>query len=192
MKIWSSIRRKVSGQVLAEACIGLSLMTFTWIMISYSLYMANYSIRTEMAARYAAWYQANDNGTAVTPAQLDQYFFFQSGLSSLTNINPPALIGNVIEGNMPTNAASYSNGDGSQPFMVSVGFGVTTPQTTSPFPFNLFSAGVQVPLMPSNSLSVYQVYSICQWDDDCDVWTNASQAFSGLWNTIESSVSSFM
>lgn len=192
MKILSSIRRKISGQVLAEACIGLCLMTFTWILISYSMYLGTYSIRTEMAARYAAWFQANNGGTAATSAQLDQYFFFQPNLSTVTGLTP-ALIGDVIEGNMPTNASTYSDGDGSKPFKVQVTFGpTTTPTTSSPFPFNLLSSGGAVPLMPTNSLSVYSVNSACQWDDDSDLWTNASQAAEGVWNSLEQTVSSFM
>jgi hypothetical protein len=191
MKLFKPINRKILGQVLAEACIGLSLMVFAWIIISYSLFMANNSIRTEMAARYAAWYQANNSGNNNSPAtgdQLDQYFFFQSGLSAVPQPEPqPALIGNVIEGNMPTNASSYS---GNAPYRVEVTFGVTTPSSTSPFPFNLLS--VQVPLMPNGTLPIYSVNSYCQWDDDSDLWTNASQAFSGVWETITQNISSFL
>ncbi len=68
MKLLSSRHHVASAQILAEAAIGLSLMTFAWILIAYSLYLANYKIRTEMAARYAAWYQANNGGTAATRA----------------------------------------------------------------------------------------------------------------------------
>jgi hypothetical protein len=189
MKLLSSRRHRASAQVLAEACIGLSLMTFAWILIAYSLYLANYRIRTEMAARYAAWYQAN-SGTAATPAQLDQYFFYQSGLSSVQNVSP-ALIGQVIEGNMPTNAATYSTGS-SQPVKAEVTFGVSSLDNTSnPFPFNLLNSNVRVPLMPSSTLSTFQVNSACQWDDDADCWTNASSAFSGLWNTLTGDLGSF-
>lgn len=190
MKLLSNRRHQASAQVLAEACIGLSLMVFAWILISYSLYLANYRIRTEMAARYAAWYQAN-GGDQVTGAQLDQYFFFQSGLSSSSDVSP-ALIGQVLEGNMPTNAASYTNVNGSMPFKVQVTFGPSSlDATNNPFPFNLLNSSVRVPLMPSSTLSTFQVNSACQWDDDGDCWTNASSAFSGMWNTLIANLGSF-
>jgi hypothetical protein len=191
MKLLSSRRHIASAQILAEAAIGLSLMTFAWILIAYSLYLANYKIRTEMAARYAAWYQANNGGTAATGAQLDQYFFYQSGLSGVTNLSP-ILIGQVIEGEMPTNAGNYSSGDGSEPFRSQVSFGVSSlDNTANPFPFNLLNSNVKVPLMPSSTLSTFSVNSTCQWDDDSDCWTNASQAVSGVWNTLLNDLGSF-
>lgn len=191
MNLLSSRRHQASAQVLAEACIGLSLMVFAWILISYSLYLANYRIRTEMAARYAAWYQANDGGTAATPAQLDQYFFFQSGLSSVSNVSP-AYIGDVLEGNMPTSSATYTNVNGSMPIKAEVSFGPSSlDNANNPFPFNLLNSSVRVPLMPSSTLSTFQVNSACQWDDDGDCWTNASSAFSGMWNTLIANLGSF-
>jgi len=55
-----------TGQMMPEACIGLALMAFVWVVSAYSLFMANNSIRTEMAARYAAWYQGASGGSAVS------------------------------------------------------------------------------------------------------------------------------
>jgi hypothetical protein len=190
MKLLSSRRHVASAQILAEAAIGLSLMTFAWILIAYSLYLANYKIRTAMAARYAAWYQANNGGTAATPAQLDQYFFYQSGLSSVSNLDA-ILIGEVIEGDLPTNSADVS-GDDSQPFRSQVSFGVTSlDNSANPFPFNLLNSNVKVPLMPSSTLSTFSVNSFCQWDDDSDCWTNAEQAASGAWNALMKDLGSF-
>jgi hypothetical protein len=186
MKLLKALNRRRLGQVLAEACIGLSLMVFAWIIITYSLYMANNAIRTEMAARYAAWYQANTGGTAATGEQLDQYFFYQSGLSSVSQLTP-VLMGQAFEGDAPTNASSYSGND--NPVNVQVSYGVSAPASSSPFPFNLLS--VHVPLMPTSTLPVYSVNSSCQWDYDSDLWTNASQALNGVWNTLKDDLGSF-
>lgn len=194
MKIFSSPTRKCSAQILAEACIGLSLMVFAWILITYSLFLANNQIRTEMAARYAAWYTGNNNGTEPTATQIDQYFFFQSGLSSITP-QPAAQIGDVIEGNMPTGTTTYGGSDGSSangPFKVEVSFGVSSlSSSTNPFPFSIVSSRVHVPLMPTNTISVCSVNSSCQWDGDSDAWTDASSAISGVWDSLKSAVSSF-
>jgi hypothetical protein len=195
MKLLSELNRRRLGQVLAEACIGLSLMVFAWIIITYSLYMANNSIRTEMAARYAAWYQANnpanqENGVNMpaTGEQLDQYFFYQSGLSSVQQLTPPILIAQLFQSDvMPTNTQTYSGND--NPVYVQVTYGVTTPTSSSPFPFSLLS--VQVPLMPNSTLGVYSVNSSCQWDYDSDLWTNASQALNGVWDTLKNNLGSF-
>lgn len=186
MKLLNASNRKKLGQVLAEACIGLSLMIFAWIIITYSLYMGNNAIRTEMAARYAAWYQANNGGTAATGPQLDQYFFYQPGLSTVSNLEP-VLMGQAFEGDEPTNAADYSGED--NPVRVAVAFGVPAPTSSSPFPFNLLS--VHVPLMPDSTLPIYSVQSSCQWDYDSDLWTNASSAISGVWNTLKNNLGSF-
>jgi len=190
MKLTPSRRQKKTAQVLAEACIGLSLMTFTWILIAYSLYLANYQIRTEMAARYAAWYTGNNNGTAPTAAQLDQYFFPQSGLSKVTSVQP-VLLPDVITSSMPgttayTNDSSSANG----PFRENVAFGPSTLDSTSnPFPFNLLNPNIKIPFMPDFSNFGYSVNSSCQWDGDSDTWNTFSSAMSGMWNTLSSNLS---
>ncbi|HEY1789984.1 MAG TPA: hypothetical protein VGJ73_17695 [Verrucomicrobiae bacterium] len=186
MKLLKVINRRILGQVLAEACIGLSLMVFAWIIITYSLFMANNAIRTEMAARYAAWYQANNGGTPATGPQLDQYFFYQSGLSHVNQLTP-VLMGDAFEGTQPTNASDYAGED--NPVNVQVTFGVPAPTSSSPYPFNLLS--VHVPLMPNSTLPVYSVQSSCQWDYDSDLWTNASSALSGVWDTLKNDLGSF-
>jgi hypothetical protein len=193
MKILPSVSRKNAAQILAEACIGLSLMVFAWILITYSLYLANNQLRTEMAARYAAWYTGNNNGTPPTTAQIDQYFFFQSGLSGLSTPNA-AGIGDVITGTMPSGTATYGGSDGSSgngPFKIEITFGVASlDTTTNPFPFSIVSTGVSVPFMPTNTLSVFSVNSSCQWDGDSDTWTSASSALAGVWNSLTSAAGS--
>lgn len=189
MKLLPTRRQREFAQILAEAAIGLSLMTFAWILIAYSLYLANYQIRTEMAARYAAWYTGNNNGTLPTAAQLDQYFFQQDGLSSVT-MQPAILLPDVITSSTPS-GDSYTNDStsGNGPYRVQVTFGVTSPDSSSPFPFNLMTSGIKVPMMPDLALSTTSVNSTCQWDGDSDTWNTFSSALSGIWNTISSNLS---
>ena len=175
---------------MAEAAIGLSLMTFAWILIAYSLYLANYKIRTEMAARYAAWYTGNNNGTLPTTDQLDKYFFMQPGLSSVS-MQQAILLPDVITSTTPS-GDSYTNDStsGNGPYRVQVTFGVTSlDDANNPFPFNLLNSSVKVPMMPSTTLSAMSVNSTCQWDGDSDTWNTFSSALSGIWNTIQSNLS---
>ena len=177
--------------MMAEACIGLALMALAWILISYSLFLANNDIRTEMAARYAAWHQgASGDGTAVTASQVDQYFFFQSGLSTVSSV-PPALIGDVITGNMSADSSNYSpdssGGDG--PFKVKVTFGISDPNSSSnPFPFDLLKT--HVPFMPDSMMATYSVSSTCQWDGTGETWRSPGKALEGIWNTLKDTVTS--
>jgi hypothetical protein len=181
MKMFPSLRQRDSGQIMVEACIGLALMAFAWIIITYSLYLADNQIRTEMAARYAAWYAGNNNGTHPTAANIDQYFFFQSGLSTVSKLTP-ALIPDALAGQNPTNAVN-DNSDGNGPFKVQITFGVTDPNNSSnPFPFDLLAT--HVPLMTNSMMAVYSVNSSCQWDGDSDTWNTWSAAAKGIWATI--------
>jgi hypothetical protein len=175
---------------MAEACIGLSLMTFAWILIAYSLYLANYKIRTEMAARYAAWYEGNNDGTLPSAAQLDQFFFMQPGLSSVSNL-PPILLPDVITSSSPSGDSFTSdNTGGNGPYRVRVTFGVTSlDDANNPFPFNLLNSSVKVPMMPSTALSAMSVNSVCQWDGDSDTWNTFKSAAEGIWNTISATLS---
>src|SRR5882762_3573264 len=168
---------RCSGQIMVEACIGLALMTFVWIMLTYSLFLANNQLRTEMAARYAAWYQgANGAGTPATATLLDQHFFFQTGISTVANL-PPMQIADVLTGSSPANASTYSS-DGSGdngPFRVKVTFGVKDPNSAgNPFPFDLLKT--EVPLMTNSMMSVYSVSSSCQWDGVAETWTTPGKA----------------
>ncbi|HTR43690.1 MAG TPA: hypothetical protein VMH87_18920 [Pseudomonadales bacterium] len=188
MKILYTQRRRETAQILVEACIGLSLMVFTWILLSYSLYMANNKIRTEMAARYAAWYTGNNNGTMPAASQIDQYFFFQSNLSTVTNETPDNMstfISQLSGGLIPSEFTSFLNlSDGTSangPFRVQVTYGVTDPSSSgNPFPFSILQT--HVPFMTNSMMSIYSVNSTCQWDGDSDTWNTASQAW-GLLTT---------
>lgn len=182
---------------MVEACIGLSLMVFIWILLSYSLYMANNQIRTEMAARYAAWYTGNNNGTLPSTSQIDQDFFFQSGLSSVTNSTPDTMstfVSQLSGGLIPSEFISFldlSDGTAANgPFKVQVSFGVTDPSSSAnPFPFSILQT--HVPFMTNSMMSIYSVNSTCQWDGDSDTWNTASQAWGIITNFLESMFNSF-
>jgi len=187
MKLLVASHRRCSGQILAESCIGLALMVFAWIIITFSLFMANNQIRTEMASRYAAWYQGNNNGTLPSASDIDKYFFFQSGLSTVTNLTP-ALIPDALAGLNTTNAVNDSS-DGNGPFKVRVSFGPTDPNNSAnPSPFNMLTT--HVPFMTNSMMSIYSVNSTCQWDGDSDTWNSWSAAAKGIWNTISANAGS--
>jgi hypothetical protein len=195
MKILYSRRQNCSGQVMAEACIGLALMTFVWIIVTYSLFMANNQIRTVMAARYAAWYQgANNSGTIATASQMDQYFFYQSGLSTVTKENPKTA-GDIISAIIPiglpksvTQIFDLNDGtDANGPFKVSVSFGVQNANSTT-FPFSMLKT--HVPFMPDSTMTVLSVKSSAQWDGIADTWNTAGQALGVIWNALKNLVTS--
>jgi len=194
MKFTRAPNRSCSGQFMAEACIGLALMTFVWIILTYSLFMANNDIRTEMAARYAAWYQgANGSGTIATASQMDQYFFFQSGLSAV-KAGTPETVSSFFPPFIPkglTKLFDLSDGTAANgPFKVSVSFGVSSVSSSSAFPFNLLST--HVPFMPdSNMTNALSVSSSCQWDGVADTWTSADTVLKVIWNMLKNLVSSF-
>jgi hypothetical protein len=166
MKTFHSRSRDCSGQFLAEACIGLALMTFTWIIMTYSLFMANNQIRTAMAARYAAWYQGANNGTQATKGQIDQYFFFQalSTVTPQTAVQPPLISQIPVISSLLTSDGTAANG----PFKVGVSFGV--PDTSSTvFPFSMLKT--HVPFMPNSEITnILSVNSSAQWDGIADTW----------------------
>jgi hypothetical protein len=178
MKIKPSKPRCTKGAILAEACIGLALMALVWIFLSYSFFMQNNDVRTAMAARYAAWYQgANGNGTLATAGQMDQFFFFQPGLSTVTNLSPNTPVSALFK-SIPgiTSDGNPQNG----PFMVKVSFGVSSITPSSTFPFNLMST--HLPMMPDSGITnVLTVSSTAQWDGVGDPWTqNTAQAWEML------------
>ena len=70
-------RRTLAGQILAEAAIGLALMAFTWILVSYVNYMCNNRIRTNMTARYSAWLSGN-GADPTANGSVAQYFFMNN------------------------------------------------------------------------------------------------------------------
>jgi hypothetical protein len=195
MKLLVASYRRCAGEIMAEAAIGLSLMAFVWMILVYSLYLADNQIRTEMAARYAAWYQGNNignnNNAPPNASDIDKYFFFQSGLSVVKTT--PGFDMVAALGKEPPGSFATTNGISSPigPFLVQVTFGVSSlDNNTNPFPFNLLNPSVQVPFMPTNLVSVCSVSSTCQWDGDSDNWSNWGDAAKGVWNMLSSNVKS--
>ena len=185
MKLLVAPNRKRSGQIMAEACIGLALMVFTWLIVTYSLYMANNHIRTEMAARYAAWYAGNNNGTAPTPANIDQYFFFQSGLSVVHNWQAEGIADALTGATPPANSYTSDGSGNNGPWRMAVEFGLVDPNMSPiPYPFNMVRS---VPFMGDPGFSIGD-RDACQWDGDSDTWSDWSDAAKGVWNALSSNV----
>jgi hypothetical protein len=197
MRISYAKNRLEAAQILVEACIGLALIVFTWILLTYSLYMANNQIRTEMASRYAAWYTGNSGGNLPSTAQIDQYFFYQTNLSTVstqTCDDMSTFVSQLTGSFIPSQFLSFLNlSDGTAangPFRVQVSFGVTDPNnSTNPFPFSVLQT--KVPFMTNSMMSVFSVNSTCQWDGDSDTWNTASQAWGLITNFLESFFGSF-
>lgn len=184
----SSLRQRAtcSGQVIAESCIGVAIMTFTWILLVYSTYMGTNYIRTAMAARHAAWMKGAQN-TEVSTAQLDQWFFYDSGLTKV-EYGKGLGVGDLFSG---TTGDRKTYGDaGNGPFLARVTFGVADTNSLTKFPFVLLKTSV--PIMPAPLLDKgLSVKSWCQWDEVSNPWTSWGEALKGIWNAITSAVSSF-
>jgi len=173
------------GQVLAEACIGLSLVTFAWIVITYSLFMANNHIRTEMAARHAAWFKGT-TGNDMTAAQLDQMFFYQSNVAKVVYTQGEG-IGSLV--GLDSKGVSFLDNDGF-PTKTTVTFGPSDAAHATQFPFNLLNT--QVPLMPNSMLTnALSVSASSQWDRVGDTWTTPGAALDAVFNSLKGIVSKF-
>jgi len=168
-----------SGQIMAESCIGLALMSFAWIILLYSLFLADNHIRTAMAARHAAWYKGAGGGD-MTAAQLDEYFFYQPGVSAVEYKQGDGIEALVLSGNSP----SFS-GDAGWPTRATVTFGVTNVNdSANPFPFDLLTT--KVPFMPDSAMTnVLSVNSVCQWDQTSETWRSPGKALSGVFDTLK-------
>lgn len=182
----SPVRRDpCSGQVLAESCIGLALMVLVWILVVFTTYMGTNQIRTAMACRHAAWLKGSEGGTAST-AQLDQWFFYDTGLSKVEYLNGLG-VGDLF-GTVSGDRKTYS--DAGQAVMARVTYGVANTNSLNKFPFVLLKS--QVPLMPRPMMDqALSVNTSCQWDEVGNTWTTWAEALKGIWNAIVSTVSSF-
>ena len=74
-----------SGQAMIEACLGIALLTFVFVLVGVSTFMSNNRIRTAMAARHAAWMHGADlydnsaqNREYLNNVNIDNWFFFPS------------------------------------------------------------------------------------------------------------------
>ena len=179
-------RKACSGQIIAESCIGISLMTLTWILLVFGTYMGTNYIRTAMAARHAAWYKGAKNSELST-AQLDQWFFFDSGLTKV-EYGKGLGIGDLFSGTTG-DRATYGNA-GNGPFLARVTFGVADTNSLNKFPFDLLKGSL--PFVPDPLLDKgLSVKSWCQWDEVSNCWTSWADALSGIWNSLTSAVGSF-
>lgn len=146
-----------SGQIMAEACIGLSLMVLLWLLVTFTTYMANNRIRSAMAARDAAWLQSNGESLSTIPSR-----FYMNDDVSLATANAGTKISLDTRG-VPTGPWSGSGWLNSVSFGMSAG-GVSG---TTRYPFVLLN--MHVPFMPPTSLNGFlSVTSSCAWPADCD------------------------
>ena len=164
-------RQNLAGQIMAEAAIGLALLVFVWILVSYTNYMGINRIRTNMAARHSAW--LSGHGADPTANGLITSNFFLGNDANLVTVAPPVtnslnLFGISIDPNFLVGASPevYSN---------TVTFGVANVNSSSPFPFNLLM--VNVPFMPTDLLDSFKSFTMvsshCAWP--ADVWNICSE-----------------
>jgi hypothetical protein len=171
-----------AGQVITEAAIGMSLMTFAWILMTYSNYMGINATRTCMAARHAAWFKGA-SGNDISASQIDQGFFYQTGLTKVEN-NQPVKVADLFTGggNDPKNIGGAGHG----PFMVTVSFGVDDVSTATQFPFDLLKT--KVPFMPDFPNTISKVKTSCQWEEIGDTWTTFADAIRGIFDSLKSMI----
>lgn len=158
-------KRSSAGQILGEAVIGLSLIVFTWIVVTYVNYMCNNRIRTNMAARFSAWLA----GSGVTPAANGSVpsSFFLSNDTNLVTVsstkNNLSLLGISLPSIIVPDPYIYSN---------SVTFGTNNITSSSPFPFDTLV--VSVPFMPTGNIltNFTTVTGHCAWPDISDTYNS--------------------
>jgi hypothetical protein len=174
-----------SGQMLPEAAIGLSLVVFVFLLSSYSLFISLNYTRTAMAARHAAWFHGQSGGN-MTPAQADQWFFYQSGLSKVEYS-----AGIPISGLVSLSGDKKTYGEaGSGPVLAKVTFGPKDAASATKYPFTLMKT--HVPFMPDSMLEGgLSVKNSCQWDEIRDTWTSPGKALQGVFNMLKSQVTKF-
>jgi hypothetical protein len=175
-----------SGQILAEAAIGLAILAFGWILLTYALYMANSYLRTEMAARYAAWYQANNgSGTAIPSGTLGPLFFGTAGcLVDQGNAQVSSYQPSASENLFSLSDGLATNG----PFKAAVSFGATDSTSAGTYPYVLLKNKVpfMIGFQDKTSPLLTVVQSSCQWDGDRDVWSSPGAVLSAVWGELTS------
>lgn len=167
--------------MLPEVAIGAALMIFSWIIITYSLFLGTNHIRTAMAARHAAWLKG-ETGQNATAAQIESQFFYDTGLVKVENVTPVSLAGLFSDPKGDTGKFK-DRGDG--PYKVKVTFGITAAEvnSTTKFPFDLMKT--KLPFMPDTLMDkALSVESSCQWERTGDTWTDWSSAIKGLFNEV--------
>ena len=146
-----------SGQVLAEACIGLSMLVLLWLLLSFSSYMANSRIRTAMAARDAVWLQANGENTDTVPGAF--YYGKDVNLAAVApaqEISLSSPISFLWSGKAWSNSVSFGMSPGALP-------------GTTHYPFVLLNA--RIPILPADIMDhvmdhFLSVNTGCAWPAD--------------------------
>ena len=154
--------RTLSGQILAEACIGMALLVFVWMLVSFIAYMANNRIRTAMAVRDAAWLQSKGISTESVPGA-----FFYGDDIHLVHVTPQQ---ETLSLPIP-DLTFYSTHD-NDACNATVKFGMTASdlKNTAQFPFTLMNT--HVPFMPDSLVDNFlSVTSNCAWPDEVDTDT---------------------
>ena len=162
---------------MAEACIGLALLSFVWILISYTSFMTTNRIRTAMAARHAAWRVAKEgvNPQSISKEINDDFFFnsFATVEKGNAPINHAGSIGVPILA-VPLIPLHGIITDSSAPNRTRVKFGINLADLNSPsvsYPFSLMNT--HVPFMTNSLLAgLLSVNSQCQWATIKDVWSD--------------------
>ena len=170
-------KRHRSGQIMAEACIGLALLSFTWILISYTSFMTTNRIRTAMAARHMSWWIAKTGADPQSlTSKVNAEFFYNSFAVVEKGSDPINHAGSI---GVPILAAPLIPlhgfmSDSGSPNRTRVTFGINLADLNSPsvaYPFSLMNT--HVPFMTNSLLDGFlSVNSQCQWAAINDAWTN--------------------
>ena len=154
-------KQKLAGSIMAEAAIGLSLMVFVWILVSYVNYMSNNRIRANMSARYSAWLSGNGvSGTANSSSAQYSFMNNDTKLVAVSSVkNNLSFIGVSVPSIIVPDPMIYSN---------TVTFGTNNVNSSSPFPFNMLL--VRVPFMPDMLTNFTTVSAHCAWPDVSDTY----------------------
>ncbi|MDR3457097.1 MAG: hypothetical protein P4N60_06595 [Verrucomicrobiae bacterium] len=154
-----------AGAILAEACIGLALLVFLWILVSYVTYMSNNRIRTVMAARDSAW--LSGNGQNPTAQGSIAGSFFSGDDVNVAQVQSSVRVP-LSPGNPYFTPAVCSNS-------VTFGMSVSDLKQSTQFPFVLMN--MQVPFMPEAMLTNFtSVSGHCAWPADVDNTLSGPQA----------------
>lgn len=143
---------------MAEAAIGLALMSLTWILVAFATFLATNHLRTNMASRDAAWYQGETAGGLLSQDQINDWFFFQK----LARVDCETGAGFV---------QAFAKVSG--PYRANVSFGASSLEDPNAATFPYVLLKTRLPFMPAtapDSGRIPTLGSTCQWDGVGEVW----------------------
>ncbi len=187
MRKRATTKRGRRGQALVEACVGLAIMTFVFLLAGFLVWMSGNKIRTAMAARHAAWLKGS--GGNPTDATIGEGFFYDPDFVKVDPIGAVGALDALTGGD--SDQMSYSDANGG-PFRYKVSFGIETNAlaTTADYPFTWMK--IQLPFMPKSEMRHFvMVYSVCQWDEVGNTWTSWIDALQGIWDRIVGGIGSW-